>query len=164
MKIELQYPFNTKWSRGYLVTNKEPRRNVILYNSNRDRTTVSYARYLMSVHLKRFLESDEQVDHIDHNKLNDSLDNLQVLSEFENRAKEVKRKGRQKALIKCPICGNKFSIRKGNSQAIPAYKGKICTCSRNCYITLMKAMPSLTRKQKDEISRTSLIHVYTEKE
>jgi len=60
MKIELEYPFNITWKRGYIVTNPENRKNVLLYNSQPDRTTISYARYLMSVSLKRFLYTIEK--------------------------------------------------------------------------------------------------------
>ena len=90
IKIELQEPYKSIWKCGYIVTNKENRKNVILYNSNNDRSTVSYARYLMSVYLGRFLDKDEEVDHIDNDKTNDSFNNLQILSKIENIRKSSK--------------------------------------------------------------------------
>jgi HNH endonuclease len=158
MKIDLKYPFSGKWKKGYLVTNKEPRRNVILYNSDSDRTTISYARYLMSVHLGRFLEKSEQVDHINHNKIDDRIDNYQILTLQENRAKEVARKGRLRSLIKCPVCEETFSIRKGNSQAVDCNKGKVSCCSKICSNTFKTL--NLSEDERLRISQNTLISVY----
>lgn len=52
--------------------------------SKTERTTMSYARYEMSVKLKRKLLKHEHVDHKDENKVNDHPDNLQILSSLEN--------------------------------------------------------------------------------
>jgi hypothetical protein len=92
LKIELQSPYKEKWKYGYLVTNKENRKHVVLYNSDSDRTTTSYARYLMTVHLGKEIPKGYEVDHIDHDKTNDVLSNLQVLSSLENKEKENLRK------------------------------------------------------------------------
>lgn len=134
MKIKLEYPFCEKWSKGYLVTNSENRRNVILYNNTKDRTTVSYARYLMSVHLGRFLNIDEHVDHIDNDKTNDSITNLQILSQLENSRKQsvFAFGGKKMVQLKCPFCKNIFERKYGNTQLVPSYKNKISCCSRAC--------------------------------
>lgn len=134
MKIKLEYPFNSKWGKGYLVTNTENRKNVILYNNPRDRTTISYARYLMSVNLKRFLKKEEQVDHIDEDKTNDVLDNLQILSIAENNKKhiKIKEKTQQQVEISCPVCKNRFIKRRGATQLVQSLFGKISCCSRKC--------------------------------
>lgn len=50
-------------------------------------TSTAYARYLMSVKLKRYLHDDEEVDHIYNDFTNDSIDNLQILSGSENTKK-----------------------------------------------------------------------------
>lgn len=85
--MKLEYPYSTKWKKGYIVTNPEGRKTVILYNSQKDRTSTSYARYIMSVHLGRFLTPSEHVDHIDEDKTNDDIDNLQLLTQTENSKK-----------------------------------------------------------------------------
>lgn len=90
-RFNLLYPFNEKWLCGYIVTNPERRRNVCLVGGA-PRTTISYARYLMSVKLGRFLKDDEHVDHIDHDKTNDTLRNLQLINRAENIGKENKRR------------------------------------------------------------------------
>ena len=49
---------------------------------NGNRLTMTYARYLMSVHLNRYLESYEHVHHVDEDKTNDKLNNLEVKHEI----------------------------------------------------------------------------------
>lgn len=87
MKIELQEPFKSIWRNGYLVTNPENRRNVCLVNNVGDRTTISYARYLMSIKLGMFISSEFEVDHKDNDKTNDDIDNLQLLTQQQNLQK-----------------------------------------------------------------------------
>ena len=88
MKIKLSPPFSLMWRIGYLVTNKENRRNVLLYNNRHDRTTISYARYIYCVAINAFIPSDTEVDHIDGDKTNDTLQNLQLLSKADNIKKQ----------------------------------------------------------------------------
>jgi hypothetical protein len=112
MKIKLKYPYKKKWKKGYVVTNKENRKMVILFNSHSDRSTTSYARYKLSCKLGRFLTSSEEADHIDDNKRNDSKENLQVLSGIENRRKASVR---TYIRLKCIICEIEFDKRKRNT-------------------------------------------------
>lgn len=124
MKIDLEYPYSGKWCLGYLVTNKEPRRNVVLFNSHSDRTTVSYARYLMSVHLGRMLEKHEVVDHINNDKMDDRIENYQILTMAENTRKSAK--GITYRSFTCPVCSIEFSIEARQSHR------ENPTCSRSC--------------------------------
>lgn len=62
-------------------------KNVCLVNDT-TRTTVSYARYLMSVKLGYLVPDHLQVDHIDNNKENDDINNLQLLTPEQNKLKE----------------------------------------------------------------------------
>ena len=87
MKITVEPPFAGLWKHAYVVTNKENRKTVCLVNSKKDRSTISLAKYRMSVKLGRMLLDDEQVDHIDNDKTNDSIENLQLLSPEDNRQK-----------------------------------------------------------------------------
>lgn len=129
-KIELMYPYNEKWKSGYLVTNKQNRKTVILVNSKNDRTSTQYARYLKAVQLKRFLTPEETVDHIDNDKTNDSLDNLQILTRAENIAKANKKPDMK---LTCPICALVFykplsSLRSKKERA----SKNLIACSRTC--------------------------------
>lgn len=134
MIIELQHPFKDLWLKGYLVTNKEPRRNIILYNSNTDRTTISYARYLMSVYLGRFLSDDEVVDHINADKLDDRLENYQIITHSENISKRYQDTNMTELLvdIRCGVCGYIFTKPRNNTHLLASNKKQSTFCSRSC--------------------------------
>lgn len=87
--IELLPPFTEKWDSAYLVFSKrEGRRVVVLRNtSTKAMTSTAYARYLLSVKIGRILRKNEQVDHIDGDKSNDVIDNLQLLTVEEHQRK-----------------------------------------------------------------------------
>ena len=125
MKITLEYPYNELYSKGYLVTNKENRKMVCLVNNKTDRTTISFARYLISVKEKRILSKEEQVDHIDEDKTNDDITNLQILSPIENHHKTFK-KGETMLSFICPVCFKPFQLTKRQSHKVNP------TCSRRC--------------------------------
>ena len=132
--LELKYPFSEDYKRGYLNTNKEPRRVVSLISNDGSRTSVSYARYLMSCELKRYLNKDEQVDHIDNDKMNDSVKNLQILSHTENNIKKnvfygIKLKDDVELL--CPVCDTRFK-RPARNVEHKVKAGKKPCCSRRC--------------------------------
>lgn len=107
--------------------------NLININNTKIRKTYSYAKYLMCVKLGRILSRDEQVDHIDGNKLNDDLLNLQILSVVDNMRKMVIETGKSAKLYKfvCPICGKEFTRDARNSQW-KLKKGMNIHCSRSC--------------------------------
>lgn len=154
----LQYPYTKDWDKGYIVINGQNRKNVILYNSPKDRSTTSYARYLVSVSLSRYLEEDEHVDHIDDDKTNDELSNLQILTQTENTRKESRRKGRLLSEIKCPSCKTLFTRRRGLTQAVPSLKGKVTCCSTRCSYDLTARR--LTLQERQQISERSLLRVF----
>lgn len=133
MKINLEYPFNEDYKAGYLNINKEPRRLVLLVKKDNTKTSISYARYLMTCKLKRYLDKAEHVDHIDNNKMNDTIDNLQILSITENNKKDRSfRNIKAKTItLKCPVCNIIFE--KRFYQITNKLKNnKIPTCSRKC--------------------------------
>lgn len=124
-KINLEYPFIKDYKSGYLNINKEPRRVVLLVRRDNSKTSISYARYLMSCSLGRYLKKNEYVDHIDNNQLNDVLENFQILTPLENC-----RKSNYKGLFLdfiCPICNKEFKLSKQR-----AYGKTSPACSREC--------------------------------
>lgn len=134
MKIELKSPFILEFKAAYLNINKEPRRVVLLVRKDNTKTSMSYARYLMCCHLNRFLKKEEHVDHIDNNKLNDCIENLQILSAKENNIKKNSNLGiklEEDIELNCPICGIKF-IRPARNIKFKIKNGKNPTCSRKC--------------------------------
>lgn len=140
MKIELLEPFKSKWTYGYLVTNSENRKNVVLYNSESDRTTISYARYLLSIKLGRFLTDNEEADHRDDNKTNDDLGNLQILTPRENKIKQSLNRIINRSFT-CPICKKEFSL---TGRELGRRRNKTePVCSKNCgYAELSNRMNS----------------------
>jgi uncharacterized C2H2 Zn-finger protein len=158
-KFDLEFPYEEDWDDGYLVINPEGRRTVILVSKCGARSSTSYARYLVSVSLKRYLTKDEQVDHIDDDKTNDELSNLQILSPSDNHRKESRRRGRLMSKIKCPQCGRVFYKRKGQTQATKAFKGKVTCCTKECSYLFKKANSNLSKEDRLKISENSLIEV-----
>lgn len=90
MLIELQEPFRSKWNKGYLRLSNENRRILDLYNNDYDRTTISYARYLMGVKLGYEVPLEYEVDHRDNDRTNDDINNYQRMTGTENRKKQFK--------------------------------------------------------------------------
>jgi hypothetical protein len=63
--------------------------------------SMSYARYLMCVAEGRRLGENEHVDHIDNDRKNDRLDNLQILTPSENIRKSPRPRGMRHGTLSC---------------------------------------------------------------
>lgn len=150
MKITLEEPFSSLYRKGYLrVSNKDKRKIVDLINSNKDRTTISYARYLMCVSLGYILYDDFEVDHKDCDETNDLLNNLQVLTISEHREKTRKEfsTGRTGVNLICECCGKSFfrESRNVNKSRVWVF------CSRSCNGKLSR-LNSLSGKRRIEVT------------
>lgn len=134
MRIELEYPFASSFKAGYLIVNRENRRIVCLVNNSKDRTTISYARYKMSVNLKRLLQCYEHVDHINEDKIDDAIENLQILTAAENSAKSAKYRygGELYAVLKCAFCKRIFAKPARLTSLMNCHIGKWAFCNRSC--------------------------------
>lgn len=106
---------------------REKRMYVVLIRigNKYSKTSMSYARYLVSVKENRILTENEQVDHIDENKLNDTLDNLRILSPEDNRSRSAKI-GRTMISFICKTCGKRFLREKRQVKPTTKY------CSPSC--------------------------------
>lgn len=112
----------------YIIYHKKMGRRMAHLVNRNDRSirkTTAYARYLLEVSLGRFLSKDETVDHINEDKLDDRLGNLQILSALDNKAKSQKK--RVYILYTCPFCKKEFTRRLGASYGV-----KEPACSRSC--------------------------------
>ena len=64
---------------------KDGRKHMIAKDACGDKQiTISYPKYLMEIHLGRYLEEDETVHHKDENIHNNKLNNLEVIGRREH--------------------------------------------------------------------------------
>lgn len=89
MKFSLEQPYNSKYKAAYMIDGSEGRKTIVLVEPNGKLHSTAYARYLMSVKLGRFLEPNETVDHINEDKTDDRLENLQLMSTADNIKKHA---------------------------------------------------------------------------
>ena len=108
----------------YINTNKEPRRVATLHKTNYN-TSMSYAKYLYTSHYECDVAKGDEVDHINGDKMDDRIENLQVISRKNNIHKSHTRK--EFVELTCPVCGEKFLYEKRNLNTHP----NPC-CSRKC--------------------------------
>lgn len=122
-----EHPFSKY--RLYVVLHKKERRRMacLVVPGGKERTTISYARYLMAVSLGRMLTSDETVDHVNGDALDDRVENLQILSLTDNVRKSARRKTYIEFL--CPVCGSVFSR---ELRQLHGTKADSPCCSRRC--------------------------------
>lgn len=84
-------------------------RIILLYLKTGKKQTISYPKYLMEIHLGRYLEVDETVDHIDGNPLNNDLSNLQIIKRNKHSYRDAYRNNDIE--VSCKMCGKKFIIK-----------------------------------------------------
>lgn len=92
----------------------------------------SYPKYLMEVHLGRYLDKDETVHHIDGNPLNNDINNLVVINRAEHASNDVIRN--KDVTVTCQYCGKEFTI-PGSHLHDRNRKDCNCSgyfCSREC--------------------------------
>lgn len=88
MLIELQEPFKSQWRNGYLRADDAGRKYLSLYNEPGVQTSISYARYLVTCKLGEFIPEGYEVDHVNDDKTDDRIENLQILTAEENVFKQ----------------------------------------------------------------------------
>lgn len=126
MKIEISKYYKEKgYKNVYVVTNKEPRRVAILVHNDGTKTSVAYAKYLYISHYEYDVPEDLQVDHVNGDKMDDRIENLQLISKVYNIKKDHTIK--EMVILKCPVCKREFLFPKGNLSTHP----NPC-CSRKC--------------------------------
>lgn len=127
MKIDISdYYKNKGYSSAYVVFHKkEQRRMTVLKKDTGEMTSMSYAKYLYTSHYRTDIAKGDEVDHINGDKSDDRIENLQVISGTYNKQKDHKRK--EMLLRICPVCGEEFLFPKRNLATHP----NPC-CSRKC--------------------------------
>lgn len=95
------------------------------------RSTTLYSKYLMEKKLGRELVGDETVDHINNDKTDDRIENLQILSRSENSKKSAVYAETLQFI--CPICKREFTKTKRRVRHNQLKQGKSGPyCSKRC--------------------------------
>ena len=109
----------------YVNTNKEPRRVATLRTKDGVMTSMSYAKYIYTSYWECDIPIGEQIDHINGDKMDDRIENLQKISQKYNNLKDKIRGNMEE--YKCPVCGALFLL---PSRCAP-FRTNPC-CSRKC--------------------------------
>lgn len=159
MKIELQEPFKSLWLKGYLRVDKtDGRKRLDLVNNYKERTTISYARYLFSVHLGYIVPDHLHVDHINDDQTDDRLENYQLLTPNENTAKKARFVD-----VTCPQCSKITTMRFGDYN----WKVKSRTnifCSSSCNAKFQVALNGMPKGCYSKLDDESIKEVKRQRE
>ena len=89
-------------------------------------------RVIIENHIGRLLTEDEIVHHKDHNKKNNDISNLEVLTKDEHSRIHMYERGKYYVKLKCPWCGKEFETPRNKTHLVK-HKTINCTfCSRRC--------------------------------
>ena len=89
-------------------------------------------RIVIENNLKRLLNDNEIVHHIDGNKKNNNIENLQVMESKAHNKMHGLENGRMHVKLKCPNCGKIFDIPKNASFLQKPSKYNCTCCSSRC--------------------------------
>jgi hypothetical protein len=92
----------------FCINKTSGRMQAFIY-TDEGRTCTFRSRYLMQIHLGRFLDSEEDVHHKDEDKTNDVIDNLEVI---DHRKHANLHKFTGTVETKCSYCGTIFQSSK----------------------------------------------------
>ena len=119
----------------YIYKNKDDRMRIVIKNDDGSMTSKSYPRILMEESLGRPLEPYEDVHHIDGDKTNNSIDNLEVVIHGEHQRHHNPPKYFDK-IVKCQVCNKEFIFtakQQSNYQIdLNRNKRRGITCSKRC--------------------------------
>lgn len=107
---------------NYIIKLSEKRINGYMYFCDRKHPLcnsqgyVYYHRHVASLKIGRWLNKDEHVHHIDGNKVNNSPENLDVLTPSEHATLEAGKK--KKPLKFCSVCGEILSRKNSGGKCI----------------------------------------------
>ena len=113
-------------------------------------------RIVMENHLGRLLSDKEIVHHIDHNRKNNDISNLEVMGYKEHVKMHADERLRKMVMLKCPWCEKEFTLPSNESfLGKPRYKYRCTCCSRSCggklkrHIQLNGITPDIQRRMDE---------------
>ena len=94
-------------------------------------------RVIMENYIGRLLTSDEVVHHKDHNKKNNDISNLELLTVKEHYDLHSRERRHKYFILKCPYCGKIFTRR---AHKVFSYYGitKYTSCSKYCSLKMRR--------------------------
>lgn len=127
-------PFDIFDNHTFRYDNKNERYYVTLDGKYIKPMILLYSRYLMCLKVGRILTEDEHVDHIDEDKNNDTMENLQILSKEEHIVKTNNSvKGKLIYSFYCIRCNKKVFKPENHLGLFGIFNGeKFYTCSEEC--------------------------------
>ena len=115
----------SKGDYNYCIVRDHPNRNEHDY--------VLHHRVVMENHLGRILRLDEIVHHINENKKDNRIENLQVLTQSQHARNHGFTRGQAMVEFKCPTCKKHFARMKGNTVDQAKFRPNgFISCSRSC--------------------------------
>jgi len=109
-------------------------------------------RAVMENYLNRILRDDEIVHHINGNKTDNRLENLQLMTANEHSQYHGEQRKKTMVMLKCPYCGKMFVKEKTETHL--SKKGIATFCSRRCNgkFQRYKQLYGLTEEMEKAIS------------
>ena len=155
MLFKPEHPFSN-YDSGFEIYNKTLGRfQINLCNKDGTRRTILKSRYTLCVHLGYEPPSNIHVDHIDNDKRNDNLNNLQLLSASENIKKYSDFKRNGEPMLEqyiCSHCGNTFIEDHGiaNCRKKQSITGELF-CSMACSVKSRAIKNTLSLDEQNKI-------------
>lgn len=103
--------YGENWSvYGPYISNQDGRKRIVMSDGTKKKTR-QLAKVLLEIKLGRLLIDDETVDHIDEDKTNDDIGNLQLLSKSKNSSKSALKV--IYPIVNCVWCNSEFRLKAG---------------------------------------------------
>ncbi len=119
----------------YIKTAKDGRTRLVIKYDDGHMTTKSYPRVLMEEKLGRPLKQNEDVHHKDGNKLNNDINNLEVVMHGEHQRMHNPSRYKEETRI-CQVCGKEFIYSQIQqiryNVDIRRNRKRYYTCSNSC--------------------------------
>jgi len=119
------------WNIKKIVSKGDYYYAIVLDHPNRTKNNyVLLHRIIMENHLGRILNANEVVHHINGNKKDNRIENLEVMIDREHSSHHHSQIGRTMVILKCPNCGVEF-VREKRETFLVKHTSYTC-CSPRC--------------------------------